>query len=303
MKATYDIALLTERKYVNPTVTDWYMDQVLEEDGLVKSALEKLGYSVIIVDWADPEFDWSSVKIAVFRTIWDYFHRFDEFQAWMDKVKNQTTFINSFDQILWNIDKHYLNDLSEEGIPVVPSHFIEMGTKTTLADLHHKLGWNKSVIKPCVSGGGRHTYLLNSENWAEHEAIFQELIAKEAMMLQPFMNNITSKGEVSHIVIGGKYTHSVLKLAKSGDYRVQDDFGGSVHDYTPSTEEIAFAESVALACNPTPTYARIDLVWDNNDQLAVGEAELIEPELWFRKCPEAADALAREIDKEFKALA
>jgi hypothetical protein len=302
-KMKYDIALLTEKKYVNPAETDWYMDQVLEEDGLVKTALENLGYSVIIVDWADPNFDWSSVKIAIFRTIWDYFHRFDEFQIWMDSVKNKTTFVNSFEQILWNIDKHYLADLEADGIPIVPSYFIETGTNTTLTELNKKLGWNKSVIKPCVSGGGRHTYLLNSENWNDHEAIFQELIAKEPMMLQPFMESITTKGEVSHIVIAGKHTHSILKLAKAGDYRVQDDFGGSVHDYTPTNEEIAFAESVALACDPTPSYARVDLVWDNNDQLAVGEVELIEPEMWFRKHPEAATALAKEIDKQFKALA
>lgn len=298
----FDIAILTEKKYINPTETGWYIDQVLKEDGLVKRALEDLGYKVIIVDWSDPEFDWSSVKIAVFRTIWDYFHRFEEFQLWMNSVKDKTNFINSFDQILWNIDKHYLKDLESDGIPVVPSYFIEAGTKTSLIEIHQKLGWNKSVIKPCVSGGGRHTYLLNPENWQEHEAIFQDLIASEAMMLQPFMNNITSKGEVSHVVIGGKYTHSVLKLAKDGDYRVQDDFGGTVHDYKPSTEEIAFAESVALACEPTPSYARIDLIWDNNDQLAVGEVELIEPELWFRNHPEAATKLALEIDRKFKAL-
>ena len=27
--------------------------------------------------------------------------------------------------------------------------------------------------------------------------------------------------------------HAVLKKAKAGDYRVQDDFGGSVEDYFP----------------------------------------------------------------------
>ena len=68
-----------------------------------------------------------------------------------------------------------------------------------------------------------------------------------------------------------------------GDYRVQDDFGGTIHDYQALEKEKLFAEMVVRACDPSPYYARVDLVWDNNNELAVGELELIEPELWFRK--------------------
>lgn len=300
---TIDIALLTENKYVNPTTTDWYIDQVLQEDGLVKSALEKLGYSVEILDWADQTVDWSQFKVCVFRTIWDYFHRFDEFTAWIDKVKTQTTFVNSIDQILWNVDKHYLGDLAAKGIPTVETHFIERNDQRDLGAILHEMEWSKTVLKPCISGAARHTYKINSENVEEHETIFKELIKSEAMMLQPFIESITSKGEVSHVVIGGKYSHSVLKKAKEGDYRVQDDFGGSVHPYEANQTEKEFAELAAKACEPLPTYARIDVVWGNQNELLIGEVELIEPELWFRNHPSAADHLAQEIDKKIKALA
>lgn len=299
----FDIALLTEAQYVNPLKTDWYIDQVLKEDGLVKTALENLGYSVKIVDWADKHVNWSDFKICVFRTIWDYFHRFKEFSEWLDKVKDQTMFVNSIDQILWNVDKHYLSDLSDHGVPIVETYFVEQNDERSLQDIYNATGWNKIVLKPCVSGGGRHTYLLDSSTLSEHEQVFSELISNEAMMVQPFIESITEKGEVSHVVIAGKYSHSVLKLAKSGDYRVQDDFGGSVHDYTASEEEIAFAEFAAKACSPLPSYARIDVVWGNKSELLIGEIELIEPELWFRNFPEAADALAIEVGKKFKALA
>ena len=295
-----DIAILTEAQFLNPTKTDWYIDQVLLEDQLVQKELENLGYTVKKVDWADKTFDWSSVKLCVFRSIWDYFHRFDEFKTWMKEVKSKTSFANTLDQIIWNVDKHYLSELSQAGIPIVESYFIESGTKTTLAELHSKLNWSKTVIKPCVSGGGRHTYLLNPDNYSDYESIFQELVAKEALILQPFQKNITTKGEVSHIVIAGKHTHSILKKAKEGDYRVQDDFGGSVHDYVPTQSEIEFAESVAQKCDPLPAYARIDLIWDNNDKLAVGEVELIEPELWFRNNPSSAKLLAMELDNRLK---
>lgn len=297
-----NIVILTEKQFVNPQKTDWYIDQVLSEDNYVQTALERLGYSVQKVDWADSEFDWSIPKVCVFRSIWDYFHRYDEFSKWLNSVKDKTQFINSIEQIIWNIDKHYLSELEVVGVPIVESYFIEKGTNITLTDLHTKLGWQKTVIKPCVSGGGRHTYLLKPANYSEYEEIFQDLISSEAMMIQPFQENITTKGEVSHIVIAGEYTHSILKKAKDGDYRVQDDFGGSVHDYSPSKEEVEFAEMVAKKCKPLPAYARIDVVWDNDNQLAVGEVELIEPELWFRNHPDAANKLANEIHKRVLSL-
>ncbi len=91
-------------------------------------------------------------------------------------------------------------------------------------------------------------------------------------------------------------THAVLKIAKPGDFRVQDDFGGSVHNYQANAEEIAFAEKAVAACHPTPFYARVDVIKDNNDQLAIIELELIEPELWFRLMPSAAQVLANSIE-------
>ena len=42
----------------------------------------------------------------------------------------------------------------------------------------------------------------------------------------------------------GKYSHAVIKKAKAGDYRVQDDFGGSVQEYIASAAEKDFAEKV-----------------------------------------------------------
>lgn len=287
--------IITEEKYVNPKEIDWYIQQVLTEDGLLSKALQKKGVECTIVGWEDESFNWSGVDYAIFRSTWNYFHKFSKFKKWLAKVEGSTQFINPISQIVWNMDKHYLLDLEKNGIPIVETEFIEAGNTESLAEIHSRLNWNKTVLKPCVSGGGRHTYLLNDKNLEDHEAIFKEVVKVEAMMLQPFQENIITKGEVSHIVIGGSYTHSILKRAKDGDYRVQDDFGGTVHNYTASKEEIEFAERVAKSCEPLPYYARVDVIWDNNDRLVISEVELIEPELWFREHPMAADQLAEYI--------
>jgi len=297
---TYDCVILTDQRYLNDSKTDAYKHNVYYEDRLVYHALEKLGLKTLRLAWDDSFFDWSTTKSVVFRTTWDYFDRFDEFSKWLETVSKQTTLFNSEAIIRWNIDKHYLLDLQNNGVHIAKSHFIEQGAKVTLEQLHHILNWNETVLKPCISGSARHTYKLNPNNLKDHETIFQELITNEAMMLQPFQYNIVEKGEISMMVFNGTFTHAILKKAKAGDFRVQDDFGGSVHNYSPTIEEIEFAETTVQACNELPIYARVDIFEDNDGEIALSELELIEPELWFRHYPEGAHLLAEGIYQKLK---
>lgn len=195
------------------------------------------------------------------------------------------------------MDKHYLPELATKGILIPPTQIRKKGTTGSLKDWHSEAGWGnmETVLKPTISGGARHTYRLSPETVGMHEAVFAELIAQEDMMLQVFQHPVLEKGEISLMVMGGTFTHAVLKIAKAGDFRVQDDFGGSVHHYEPGSEEIALAESAVAACNPVPLYARVDIIQDNDGQLAVMELELIEPELWFRFHPPAATQLAEAL--------
>ena len=99
------------------------------------------------------------------------------------------------------------------------------------------------------------------------------------------------------MVINGKFTHAVLKIAKQGDFRVQDDYGGSVYEYKPTEDDIVFAENTVKTCLELPIYARVDIFTDNEGLTALAELELIEPELWFRNNSKAATVLASAIKK------
>ncbi len=294
MNKQYDVTLITAEAYDQPTTTDWYIDQVLQEDGLVQSALEAEGLKAHRVAWSS-DFDWSSSAFALFRTPWDYARNFEAFTNWLATTRTQTHFINPLATIYWNSDKHYLAELEQKGVPIPTTHFVRKGTKITLAELHQQLGWSHTVLKPTISAGGRHTYQLYPKDWASHEAVFQELIQEEDMMLQPFMNRIMDKGEIALMLVGDEVTHAVLKTAKKGDFRVQDDFGGSVKPYQPTADAIALAQQTVAACPMQPLYARVDLVWDNQNQLVVSEMEVFEPEMWFRFQPSAATILAKKI--------
>ena len=295
-----DIALLTEERFAASTAApeDAFLRNVLLEDRLLTEALARRGLSAARVDWARPDIDWAQFRLAVFRTTWNYFHRFDEFTAWLARVERETTLCNGPAIIRWNMDKHYLADLEAQGIPIVPCRFIEQGHAVPLSDLLDETGWAEAILKPCVSGGARHTYRVDRANAAELAPVAERLLAAESLILQPFQRDILERGEDTLMVLNGRYTHAVRKKVRSGDFRVQEYHGGTVHDYEASPDQIALAERAMAVCDPAPAYGRVDMVRDNEGRLAVMELELIEPELWLRHHPPAAEPLADAIARE-----
>jgi glutathione synthase/RimK-type ligase-like ATP-grasp enzyme len=295
-----DVALLTEARFAASRAEgDGYLANILLDDRLLGDALRALGLSSVRVDWNRSDVDWSTFRCAMFRTTWNYFTKFPDFVAWLARVEGQTRILNVPSIVRWNWDKHYFADLEAQGIPVVPSRYIERGEARTLGDLLEETGWEDAIVKPCVSGGAYHTYRIHRGNAAEVDAAVRGLLDDGALLLQPFQDDIVRTGEDTLMVLGGRYTHAVRKKAKAGDFRVQDDFGGTVHRLEPTLEQKELAERAMAACargaRPAPVYGRVDMVRGNDGRYTVMELELIEPELWLRYHPPAADVLAEAI--------
>jgi len=290
-----DVTVLTCKAYNTPEVITPYEQNILDEYEYLKKALEARGLIVTRTYWDDPNFDASQSRCVVFRTIWDYFERFEEFSTWLERVKDQTILINPYELIFWNIDKHYLSDLAEKDIAIIPTHFVDRGRHQSLEKICKQRGWEQIVIKPAISGAAFHTYKIKANEIAEKETLFAQLVSERDMLVQPFITTITERGEASLMVFNGTYTHAILKRAKAGDFRVQDDFGGTVHPYKATQDEIAFAEQVFSVCNPMPAYGRVDIVWDEYGNHLLSELEIIEPELWVRNFPDSATDFAKGI--------
>lgn len=299
------IALLTDQRYTAPSAKpeDWYLANILKDDALLQAALTALGISSERIDWAAKDIDWRSYDCALFRTTWDYFDRFEEFTHWLTKIEQQTKLINSSQIIRWNQDKHYLAELEQQGVAIVPSLFIEKGSMQPLAELLKQSGWKEAVIKPCIAGGARQTYRINALNAHETDTLISQLRKIESFILQPFMPEIIKTGEDSLMLFGGRFSHSIRKVAKPGDFRVQDDHGGKVHAYTATADQIAFAENALAAISKdgrfpekSICYARVDIVKDG-DSWRIMELELIEPELWLRFHEPSAVMFADAIQK------
>ncbi len=293
-----DVVILTEDRYITIDADDVYQRNIEIEETLVADALRARGLRVARRSWSDPSIDWETMRCALFRSTWDYFHRFAEFSAWLTRVSERTRLLNPAPLLRWNIDKHYLAELATQGVAIVPTAFVERGEATPLATVMTRRGWQEIVFKPVVSGAARLTYRVDRATVAAHEVVFADCVASEAMMVQRFEPAIVDAGELSLIVIDGHTTHAVRKIAKAGDFRVQDDHGGTVHPYTPTAAERAFAESAVRACPSLPLYARVDFVRAADGDLRLMELELVEPELFFRFHPPAAEALADAIARQ-----
>ncbi len=294
----YDFVILTDDRYVNPEKKDKYVQNILFEDGILIKELERIGFNVTRKSWSDPNFEWESTRYAIFRTTWDYFDRLSQFLNWLENTSLKTQFINDYSLVKWNLDKHYLKDLNNSNVPIVPTDFIEPDQDINLEVIFEQFSFDEMIIKPAISGAARHTYRVNKLNLNDYNKIFDDLHNNETWLIQPFLDTIISRGEISLIMINGNYSHSVLKIAKKGDFRVQDDFGGTVHDYQPAQNEIELAEKALKACPLLPVYARVDIVWDKMGRPLISELELIEPELFFRNRKASARELAQSISEK-----
>ena len=287
------IVILTEDRYEDPCEKNWYSQNIILEDSLLQKALVNLGFIVYRSSWSSKTFNWESVDFAIFRSTWDYFERLDEFLNWVRFYSKNIKFINDIDLVLWNLDKKYLQSFPKKNI--VPSLFLKLNENTSLETIFKQTNWKEIVIKPSISASAWNTHRISKNKSKDFNLIFNKLKKEHRMIVQEFQSNVLSIGEVSIMVFGGVFPHAVLKKAKENDYRVQDDFGGSVSVYKPSKAEIEFAEKIINLCPKKPIYARVDILFDKYKNPILSELEVIEPELWFRMNIGSAKLLAEKI--------
>ena len=239
-----DLFLLTEDRYINPKDKNDYINNILLEDEILIEALKNQGLNSERKSWSDEEANWGNAEFLLFRTTWDYFSRFDEFKTWLNRIESRVKTINPLKTIRENIDKKYLLKMNRRGVEIPQTVLIQKGEIIDLKELIEKHQFEKAIIKPCIAGSARETYILEYENASNHNERINSLLQNEDFLLQNFESKVLDEGEVSLMYFGGDFTHAVLKRAKPGDFRVQDDFGGTVHHYEANKSLINFGKEV-----------------------------------------------------------
>jgi glutathione synthase/RimK-type ligase-like ATP-grasp enzyme len=268
------------------------------DDRLLRTPLAARNLQAQPAVWKDPHYDWSSCAAVVIRSCWDYHLQPDKFLNWIAALEAAgIPVFNPAPLVRWNANKSYLRDLEANDVAIVPTFWGEDGHAVILNDKLRELGWHRAVVKPRISATAYRTQLVTAQADDAAQQLFDELRRGPGVMVQKFMESIATEGEWSLIFFAGAFSHAVLKRPKTGDFRVQNDFGGTSHLADPPQHVLASASRALQAVDPT-VYARVDGV-DEAGQFRLMELELIEPMLFLGEHPAAparfADAIAHAL--------
>lgn len=240
--------------------------------------------------WSDPTVDWSSYRLAMLSSTWDYHERPEEFRRWLRGAAAATRLRNPLELLEWNLDKRYLHELAAAGVPTIPTVWCEPGGEAAASEEVDRLGWQDVIVKPVIDLGARNLVRIDAE-------LVPAMLERFAVptMLQPYLPSVAEEGELSLVYIAGKLSHALRKRPARGDFRVQPQYGGTHEgvEPPPGASEIA-SRAIAAAPQP-PLYARVDFLSDSAGALLVIELELIEPALYLDVEPLSAKTLARAL--------
>jgi glutathione synthase/RimK-type ligase-like ATP-grasp enzyme len=260
------------------------------DDAYLREAMEKVGIQPVPVIWDEESIPWHEFDACLIRSVSDYHLKRESFLDWLRRLPRLTSVWNEPALVAWNTDKSYLRELSAQGIPIIPTLWLEKGDDIELAELLEFQGWSDAVLKPRVGLAAQQIARVGGDR-DEDQAALGSLLAKCDVMVQPFLPSVVERGETSLIFIAGELTHTVRKRAREGDFRVQGCWGGTSALCQPTPAELEVAERTLALLDDDPLFARIDLVKGPSSPCLI-ELELIEPDLFFRDMPAAAKRLA-----------
>jgi len=281
-----------------------------DESQPLADALASRGADPHIVRWDDDGVDWEGFDLAVILAAWDHTDRTEEFLTWARRVPRLA---NPPNVLRWNIDKHYLQPLTQHGLPVIETTWLEPDRVWEKRDLHNRFPAREEfVIKPAISAGtmatGRYTSTdADSRRYAIEHA--KRLLDEgRSVMVQRYIPEIDANGEISLIFLHGTYSHAVRKdpMLTPDDGAVADTYQPvQLSPYVATPQEIEAGQDVLAFAraripgrntNSRPLlFARVDVVTQGDGTSLLMELELIDANLYTRQAPGSLDRFADAI--------
>ena len=262
---------------------DW--DWAYEVEAAV---LLRAGFSVEARPWNEPG-DLAGFDLVMPLVAWGYHQDPPLWHALLDRMEREgVPTLNPVPLLRWNSDKRYLAELGTKGVATIPTRLVDMLDEAALDGARAEFG-EELVIKPPVSASAYGTHRLGPNDLIPAEANGQ------AMMVQPFIRSVADEGEYSIMLFGGRFSHTIVKRPKAGDYRVQPHLGGTELPCPPPAGAVELAHAALAAAPADAAYARVDMIRDNQGELAIIELELIEPALWLQHAPDGGESFAKAL--------
>jgi len=254
-----------------------------------------MGATVDPVDWTS-DADFAAYDLVLPLIAWGYHKQISEWLALLDRFEREVVRVaNPVPVLRWNGDKSYLAELHGKGVATVPSLAFEIIDDSALAEARERFGSADLVIKPLVSASAYGTFRIGPGD------PLPDQVRGWRMLVQPWLKDIVDSGEYSLIFFDGEFSHSVSKVPRPGEFRVQPEYGGIIGRCDPPSGSIELAKAALSAAPAATTYARIDIVVGNEGGLQVIELELIEPALFMADAPDAGPRFAQAVLSAAKA--
>ncbi len=256
---------------------------------MLAKACENRGLHTQITPWNLSELDSVKNECFLIRSTWDYHRHLKSFLDRLEALEvNGNQIYNPLSLVRWNSDKIYLKEMIDQSLPVYPTEFVRLDSEETLREFYSKNQKEGIVVKPRVSASAYGTFLLSSDaSEADLQRAFNELRGRDILM-QKFAREVVEEGEWSLVFLGGEFSHAILKSPKTGDFRVQEEYGGKSLLKNPSGQMLNAAHAIIEFLPEVPLYARVDLVASQKGALLI-ELELIEPFLFLEYYPESIE--------------
>lgn len=255
------------------------------------AALTAAGLIVEQRVWTDPG-DLSGYDLILPLFAWGYQRDVAAWYALLGRLEAaRLPVANPVPVLRWNTDKAYLTELAARGVAVVPTVEVAALDDTSLATARGQLGADEVVVKPAISGGADGTHRIAAGDAIPADAFGQR------RLVQPLMPGILTDGEFSLFFFAGQFSHAVVKRPASGDFRVQEQFGGREAGWEANDAAQTLAAAALAAAPAPPVYARVDMVGDGAGKLHIMELELIEPSLFLHHAPDKGAAFGAALAK------
>lgn len=268
-----------------------------EQIGALRRGLAGTGVSVVDIDWHGPLADLLRFPLALLGTAWDYTEEPAAFVERLSALEAAGVQVcNPAAMVEWNADKGYLADLAASGAPSIPTIWNDAPTGRDVADALDSFGCDRVVVKRRVGAGA-----IGQSSFFRGDPAMEGWAMDQPALLQPFLPSIQTDGEYSFIFVDGAFSHALVKRAAAGDYRIQSLYGGTEHAVHPQMADLRAAQAVMgmLPFAVSPLYARVDMVRGRDGQLALMEAELIEPYLYPLQDADFGERLAKAVLARF----
>ena len=213
------------------------------------------------------------------------------FAAWLEALDESGRLVMNSPAIArGNIDKSYLRDLEAAGIPIPRTVWLDRPDAVSLERVLREERWDSAVLKPRISATAHGMFRIAPGAELSDADLAPSRLS--GALVQEFISEIRTGGEISLVYAGREFSHAVSKHALEDDFRVQKNFGGSVIETTPSAAVLALASRVMSMVPAEAVFARIDVVAAARGPVLM-ELELIEPELYFSIVPGSAEQMAQ----------